>query len=78
MTSIINGKYLHIRCVAHIINLIVKEGLKEKDESAVVDCIRGLVRFIRGSPSRYQSFYRCVESEGIKSKKSLSIDVPTR
>ena len=28
-TSIVQGKYLHMKCMAHIVNLIVNEGLKD-------------------------------------------------
>ncbi|KAH1065112.1 hypothetical protein J1N35_030099 [Gossypium stocksii] len=36
-----NGKYLHMRRMAHIVNLIVVEGLKEMNKS--VEHVRGLL-----------------------------------
>jgi hypothetical protein len=32
-TSIADGKYLHMICVANILNLIVQDGFKEVDQS---------------------------------------------
>ena len=34
-TTILGHKYLHVRCRAHILNLIVREGLVEMDEAIV-------------------------------------------
>ncbi|KAK8594117.1 hypothetical protein V6N13_125927 [Hibiscus sabdariffa] len=47
---IANGKYLHMRCMSHIVNLIVVEGLKEVNKS--VARVRGAVRYVRQSPAR--------------------------
>nr|KJB76715.1 hypothetical protein B456_012G102500 [Gossypium raimondii] len=49
-----NGKYLHMRCMAHIVNLIVVEGLKEMNKS--VERVKGAVRYVRQSPARLQKF----------------------
>ena len=46
----IKVKYLHVRCVAHILNLVVNEGLKELSISVIR--VREVVRYIRNSPSR--------------------------
>ncbi|KAK8946379.1 hypothetical protein KSP39_PZI006759 [Platanthera zijinensis] len=48
------GKYFHIRCSAHILNLIVKEGLKELDDNIVR--IRDAVKFVLSSPQRLKVF----------------------
>ncbi|KAG8489971.1 hypothetical protein CXB51_015455 [Gossypium anomalum] len=71
-----NGKYLHMRCMAHIVNLIVVEGLKEMNKS--VERVKGAVRYVRQSPARLQKFKECVVVEKIECKKMLCLDVCTR
>ncbi|XP_040965014.1 zinc finger BED domain-containing protein RICESLEEPER 2-like [Gossypium hirsutum] len=65
-----------MRCVAHILNLIVQYGIK--DASVSVDRVRGAVRYIRASPSRLTKFNQRVKEEMIDSKAQLCLDVPTR
>ncbi|KAK5818721.1 hypothetical protein PVK06_023665 [Gossypium arboreum] len=74
--SIANGKFIHTRCVAHILNLIVQYGIK--DASVSVDRVRGAVRYIKASPSRLTKFNQRVKEEMIDSKAQLCLDVPTR
>ena len=56
-----------MRCIAHIINLVVTKGLKKVNIS--VDRIRAAIKFVRHSPSRLKRFYECVQREKIESKK---------
>nr|XP_025677812.1 zinc finger BED domain-containing protein RICESLEEPER 2-like [Arachis hypogaea] len=73
---ILNGEFIHMRCCAHIINLIVKEGLKKIDESVLR--IRSAVKYVRSSPSRASRFQKCVELEKIQYKGLPCMDVETR
>ncbi|XP_031108405.1 zinc finger BED domain-containing protein RICESLEEPER 2-like [Ipomoea triloba] len=75
-SSILDGKFLHMRCIAHIVNLAVNDALKENNES--ICRVRGAVRYVRQSPSRLQKFKECIQMEKIQSKALLSLDVCTR
>ncbi|GKA80597.1 zinc finger BED domain-containing protein RICESLEEPER 2-like protein [Tanacetum coccineum] len=48
--SVLEGKWLHVRCTAHVMNLIVQEGLSHIRKS--VDCVRAAVKYVRQSPQR--------------------------
>ncbi|CAN1135923.1 hypothetical protein LINPERHAP1_LOCUS12605 [Linum perenne] len=73
--SILGGKYLHRRCVAHILNLVVTNGLEEVDIS--VRMVLEAVRWVRGSPAR-TSTKECVVFHGMDPKSLLRLDVATR
>lgn len=46
-TLLLDGSHLHMRCACHIINLVVKDGLKEMQES--IEGIRNCVKYIHSS-----------------------------
>ena len=74
--SILENEYMHMRCCAHILNLIVGESLKEINAS--VAKVREAVRYVKLSPNRSQIFRSFMERVGMESKSLLSLDVPTR
>ncbi|KAG2711418.1 hypothetical protein I3760_04G076400 [Carya illinoinensis] len=74
--NLFGGKYMHMRCCAHILNLIVSEGLKECNDA--ITMVRNAVRYVRSSPVRLEKFKRCAEKEKIDCKKMLCLDVQTR
>uniref|UniRef100_A0A7N0ZQW8 BED-type domain-containing protein n=1 Tax=Kalanchoe fedtschenkoi TaxID=63787 RepID=A0A7N0ZQW8_KALFE len=73
---ILDGKYLHMRCIAHIINLVVNDGINTVKDS--ISRVRKAVRYVRQSPSRLQKFKECIACEKIESKSLLCLDVCTR
>ncbi|XP_061373411.1 zinc finger BED domain-containing protein RICESLEEPER 2-like [Gastrolobium bilobum] len=70
------GEFFHLRCCAHVLNLIVQEGLKEVDESMVK--VRESIKYVKGSQARKQKFLDCVGHSSLGSKRGLRQDVPTR
>ncbi|GJS02883.1 zinc finger BED domain-containing protein RICESLEEPER 2 [Tanacetum coccineum] len=70
-----NGKHFHIRCMAHILNLIVKDGLKTYKKE--VDTIALAVKYIKHSSQRVTNFKESVEN-ATDSKKFLISECPTR
>jgi hypothetical protein len=73
---ILENQFMHVRCCAHILNLIVCAGLKEVDESIVK--VRSDVKYVKSSPPRFESFKACMEREKLNYKGFLCLDVPTR
>ncbi|XP_042426241.1 zinc finger BED domain-containing protein RICESLEEPER 2-like [Zingiber officinale] len=70
------GKYLHLRCACHIINLIVKDGLKELNVS--IKAIRNAVVFIHSSLSRSNKFREFAILAKFSSTSTVPMDVKTR
>ena len=73
---VLDGDFVHVRCCAHILNLIVYDGLKDVNDTLIR--IRNAVRFVRSSPARLGKFKKCNEEENISCKSMLCIDVQTR
>lgn len=72
---VLGGDCLHMRCYAHILNLIMKDGLHEVNHS--VSAIRNGVVYVRSSCHRLNSFEQRLESSKM-SRVSLYLDCETR
>ena len=68
-------EFLQLRCCAHILNLIVGDGLKELNTS--IARVRDVVRYVRSSPNRFEIFKKCAKKQKINCKSLLCIDAPT-
>uniref|UniRef100_E3WH24 Transposase n=1 Tax=[Saintpaulia] hybrid cultivar TaxID=911500 RepID=E3WH24_9LAMI len=75
-TLLLDGKYLHLRCCCHIINLIVKSGLKFLNEA--VESIRNCVKYIHSSAARLDQFRECAILLKMDKMSTVPMDVPTR
>lgn len=75
-TLLFQGKYLHLRCSCHILNLIVKDGLKELESS--IKAIRNSVNFIHSSPLRLNKFREFAVLAKFSNMSTVPMDVKTR
>ena len=71
-----DGEFFHVRCSAHILNLIVQEGLKV----ASIAChkIRESIIYVRGSEARMRNFEECARRVSVDISMHLCLDVSTR
>uniref|UniRef100_A0A5B7AIU7 BED-type domain-containing protein n=1 Tax=Davidia involucrata TaxID=16924 RepID=A0A5B7AIU7_DAVIN len=69
------GKIFHARCCAHIINLMVQDGIKEIGD--IVDIVREAVKYLNASEARLIQFSGIAKQLQLSSKK-LILDCPTR
>ena len=72
---VLDGKLFHVRCCAHILNLLVQDGLSRIKD--IIHNIRESVKYINYNDSRLKAFCDIVEQKHLKEKK-LILDCPTR
>lgn len=72
---VLNGEYLHTRCCAHVLNLIVKDGMSLIN--VYILRIRGAVKYVRRSSSRFHRFKKCIDLE-LNYKDYAGLDSKTR
>jgi hypothetical protein len=60
------GEHLHVQCCAHILNILVQDGLVVAHRA--INKIRELVKQINSSPSRIQVFNGIAERSGLPLK----------
>ncbi|XP_054816849.1 zinc finger BED domain-containing protein RICESLEEPER 2-like [Prosopis cineraria] len=74
---ICDGKFFHVRCCAHILNLIVQEGLKVTN--IAINKIQESIKYVKMSESKMKTFRKCIQQVGgIDTSIGLLLDVPTR
>jgi hypothetical protein len=62
----INGKFLHMRCAAHILNLIVKDGMSVLEQG--IERVRDSVAFWSATPKRHEKFEKMAKTLNIEYK----------
>ena len=68
-------KLFHVRCCAHILNLIVKDGLKQVDST--LEKIKDIAYNINCSQEKHELFFYCCKIANMKSK-NISLYIPIR
>lgn len=74
--DVVKGKYLHMKCMTHFVNLIVDEVLGLV--YPIIERIREAVRYVRQFDDRLEMFRECSGGVDIESESLLYLDVPNR
>ncbi|XP_019194888.1 PREDICTED: zinc finger BED domain-containing protein RICESLEEPER 2-like [Ipomoea nil] len=74
--SSVRVQYMHMRCIAHVLNLVVQDGLRYAGPS--IKKVRDVVRWVRNPHARLKKFRELVVLNGVEAKCALQLDVPTR
>ena len=69
-------EFFHIRCGAHILNLIMQDGLKVIE--GALDKIRESVKYVKGSEARKIRFVECLSQLSYLTNKKVRQDLPMR
>lgn len=72
----LGGELFHVRCSAHILNLIVQDGLAIV--GSLLHKIRETLKYLKRSPSSYQKFENAINQCKLKNKKRVGMDVSNR
>ncbi|KAL4364154.1 hypothetical protein GQ457_04G009370 [Hibiscus cannabinus] len=72
---VVGGKLFHVRCCAHILNLLVQDGLGEIED--IIHNVRESVKHVNASPGRLHIFSELAKQLSMP-KKHLILDVTTR
>jgi hypothetical protein len=72
----LDGKVFHMRCCAHILNLVVRDGLEVIKDS--IEKIRQSIAFWTASAKREEKFVEAVKQLKNPNTKSLQLDCVTR
>jgi hypothetical protein len=70
------GEHLHVRCSAHILNILVQDGMSVIHTT--INKLRELLKHIDSSPSRLKVFNSLANGMGLSSKSGIYLDIPTR
>ncbi|CAN1220922.1 Cytochrome P450 71D11 (Fragment) [Linum grandiflorum] len=73
---LLNGSLLQMRCSAHILNLIVKDGLDIIKSG--IERIRDSVSYWTATPKRIEFFEECAKQRNVDVGRKLALDCPTR
>lgn len=73
---IMGGTFLHMRCCAHILNLIVNDGLEYIKDA--IEKVRSVVAFCTSTTKRYEKFEDACNYCKIPITKKLVLDCKTR
>ncbi|KAH9754467.1 BED-type domain-containing protein [Citrus sinensis] len=75
-SMLMGGNFFHMRCVTHILNLIVKDEMKVIEEW--IKKIRDSVAYWTGTPKRVETFEMAARQLQVKCEKKLVLDCVTR